>query len=45
VGPYKKSLFQQLLRLRNKAVHHPASFSEQDFEKAQSDIKLLEASF
>jgi CheY-like chemotaxis protein len=45
VGSYKKSLFQQLLRLRNKAVHHPASFSEQDFEKAQSDLRLLEASF
>jgi CheY-like chemotaxis protein len=42
---FKRSLFQALLKLRNKSVHHPGSLSEQDFKNAIRDIKQLEASF
>jgi len=39
---YRKGLFQLLLRLRNKAVHHPTSISEQDFDMAIKNLGLLE---
>lgn len=45
VSQFKKSLFQQVLRIRNKAIHHPASISEQDFDMAVKNLKLLEADF
>ena len=45
ISQYKRSLFQQALRLRNKAIHHPASVSEADFEAAFNNLKLLEADF
>lgn len=45
IGPFKKDLFQQVLRLRNKAIHHPGSITEEDFEKASKDLKLLEKPF
>lgn len=45
ISPYKKSLFQQVLRLRNKAVHKPSAITEEDFESVLQNLKLLEASF
>jgi CheY-like chemotaxis protein len=45
ISPYKSSLFQQLLRRRNKAVHKPTSVTEDDFESVMKDIKMLEAKF
>jgi len=45
IKPYKKSLFQDLLKIRNKSVHHPGSLSEQDFKNSIRDIKQLESNF
>jgi CheY-like chemotaxis protein len=45
ISPYKKSLFQNLLKLRNSAVHKPASISEEDFDSVLKDLKMLEANF
>jgi CheY-like chemotaxis protein len=45
ISPYKKSLFQDLLKLRNAAVHKPTSISEDDFDNVIKNIKLLEADF
>lgn len=42
---FKKSLFQQVLRIRNKAIHSPTTISEEDFDMATKDLKLLEAKF
>jgi len=39
---YRKGLFQQLLRLRNKAIHQPTEMSEKDFDAAIKNKKLLE---
>jgi CheY-like chemotaxis protein len=43
IGQQKKSLFQQILRFRNKAIHHPTAMSEQDVDMAIKNLKLLEA--
>lgn len=45
LGSLKKSLFQKILRLRNKAIHHPATFNEEDFETSLKHLGLLEAKF
>jgi CheY-like chemotaxis protein len=45
ISPFKKSLFLQIIRLRNKAIHHPTSLSEKDFDSAIKNLKLLEAKF
>jgi len=45
LSPYKKSLFQQAMRLRNKAIHHPASITDMDFDNVVKNLKLLEADF
>lgn len=45
IGQFKKDLFQQVLRLRNKAIHHPTAISEEDFDAALKNLKLLEADF
>ena len=45
IGTFKKDLFQKVLKIRNKAIHHPASIAEDDFEQARKDLKLLESSF
>lgn len=45
LGQFKKPLFQNLLRLRNKCVHHPDKLSEQEVENAIRDIKNLESDF
>jgi len=43
VSQFKKSLFQQVLRIRNKAIHNPTTISEEDFDLALKNLKLLEA--
>lgn len=43
ISSVKKELFQQILRLRNRAVHHPTTISEKDFDSAMKNLKLLEA--
>ncbi len=45
IGQFKKELFQQVLRLRNKAIHHPSEMSGQDFDSAVKSVRLLEARF
>lgn len=45
IGPYKKGLFQQVLRFRNKAIHHPTAMTEQDFDMSLKTLKLLESKF
>ena len=45
IKQYKRSLFQSLLKLRNKSVHHPGALSEQDFSNAVKDLKILESDF
>ncbi|MBI4823411.1 MAG: response regulator [Nitrospirae bacterium] len=45
ISQYKKSLFRQVLKLRNKAIHHPMAVSEADFDSAFKNLKLLEADF
>lgn len=42
INQQKKSLFQQVLRFRNKAIHHPTAMSEQDVDMALKNLKLLE---
>lgn len=37
-----KTLFQQLLRLRNKAIHHPAEISKRDLTASVRTLKSLE---
>lgn len=44
-GRFKRDMFQQVLRLRNKAIHHPGAISEEDFDTAQKSLKLLESDF
>lgn len=43
ISPVKKDVFIQLLRLRNKAIHHPSTITEKDFDSVIKDLKLLEA--
>jgi hypothetical protein len=45
ISPYKRSLFQQVIRQRNQAIHHPGKVTEEDFESSVKNIKLLEADF
>ncbi|MDA8077550.1 MAG: response regulator [Nitrospiraceae bacterium] len=45
IGEFKKDLFRDLLRLRNKAIHHPSSLTEQDFDTAIKNLGFLEARF
>lgn len=45
ISPYKRSLFQNLLKIRNKAVHKPMAVTEEDFEIVLRDLKILEAHF
>ena len=42
IGQHHKELFQQLLRLRNKAIHHPAEISKRDLIASIKTLKLLE---
>jgi CheY-like chemotaxis protein len=42
VSQFRKGLFSELLGLRNKAIHQPASLSEADFKTAVKKIALLE---
>ena len=39
---YRKGLFQQMLRLRNKAIHQPTAVSEKDFDAVIKNLKLLD---
>ncbi|MBI4689189.1 MAG: response regulator [Nitrospirae bacterium] len=45
ISQFKKSLFQQILKIRNKAIHSPITISEEDFDTAFKNLKLLEAKF
>lgn len=44
-GQFKRDLFHQVLRTRNKAIHHPATVGESDFDSAIKSLNLLEADF
>lgn len=45
ISPLKRSMFQGLMRIRNKSVHHPMSIGEADFSSTAEQVKLLEADF
>jgi len=45
ISAYKKELFVRLLRARNKAIHHPATITEKDFDMVIQSLRLLEAKF
>ena len=42
IGKHHKGVFQQLLRLRNKAIHHPAEISRRDLTTSLRTSKVLE---
>jgi hypothetical protein len=42
ISHFRRVLFHQLLRLRNKAIHHPTTLTEKDFEAARKNLQLLE---
>jgi CheY-like chemotaxis protein len=42
LSQYRKGLFQELLRLRNKFIHEPAAISEKDFDSAIKNSQLME---
>ncbi|HEX9020774.1 MAG TPA: response regulator [Nitrospirota bacterium] len=42
LSPYRRGLFYDLMNLRNKAVHQPATVSEADFTTATKKLALLE---
>jgi hypothetical protein len=42
ISQFRKGLFSELLGLRNKAIHQPASLREADFKTAVKKIALLE---
>jgi len=42
LGAFRKNLFHDLLKLRNLAVHNPASIAEADFLAAIKKLELLE---
>ncbi len=39
---YRKGIFQKLLRIRNKAIHHPTTINESDFADAIKNLNLLD---
>lgn len=41
---FRKGIFHNLLRLRNKAIHQPTSILEREFDGAEKYIRLLEDS-
>jgi len=45
IGEFKHDLFRQLLRMRNKAIHHPADLTEEDIHAAIKGLSLLEARY
>jgi CheY-like chemotaxis protein len=42
VSKHRKGLFQQLVRLRNRAIHQPEAISEKDFDDAINSINFLD---
>jgi len=42
ITQYRKGLFHQLLRMRNKAIHQPMMVSEKDFDAAAKSLQFLE---
>jgi CheY-like chemotaxis protein len=44
ISSYRKGIFSQLLRLRNKAIHQPSAVWEQDFDDAAENLQSLEDS-
>jgi len=43
IKPHERSIFQNLLRLRNKSVHHPGALTDQEYKNAVRDLGQLEA--
>jgi CheY-like chemotaxis protein len=42
ISHFRKGLFSDLLKLRNKAIHHPTTISEADFKTVLIKMELLE---
>jgi CheY-like chemotaxis protein len=45
VKPFKRDLFNKMMRFRNRAVHSPSAISDDDVQTVFHDLKLLEAKF
>lgn len=43
ISPVKKRMFHNVMRLRNKAIHHPLKIDEDDFESVLKDLTILES--
>jgi CheY-like chemotaxis protein len=42
ISKHKKGLFHNFVQLRNRAIHHPGSLSEKDFDYVVNNISLLD---
>jgi CheY-like chemotaxis protein len=42
LGVFRKNLFNDLLKIRNVAVHHPAAITEADFATVTKKLEMLE---
>jgi CheY-like chemotaxis protein len=45
INPFKRDLFNKMLRFRNRAIHRPTAISEDDVQEVYNDLKLLESKF
>jgi CheY-like chemotaxis protein len=45
ISKYRKDLFYKFMRLRNRAIHHPGSLSEKDFDYAINNMSQLDGRF
>lgn len=43
IDPFKRDLFNKMLRFRNRAIHRPTAISADDVESVFHDLKLLES--
>jgi len=45
IRPFKRELFNKMMRFRNRAIHSPGAVTENDVQSVFHDLKLLEAKF
>lgn len=45
ISPFKKELFNKLIRMRNKAIHKPSAINDDNVHIVFNDLKLLESKY
>jgi CheY-like chemotaxis protein len=45
IKPFKRDLFNKMLRFRNRAIHSPSALTDDDVQSVFNDLQLLEARF